>query len=341
MELTAGKLLSLRRMADRNGIFKMVAADQRPPIMQPIAEKLGVSKAPWKEVARFKGMLVDIMQNDSTAFLLDPFYALPASLDILSPQKGLVITLEDSNFIEYDGGRLSKDIDNWSVGKIKRIGGHAVKVLAWYRPDASPEVVQAQKDYVRKVGEDCAYFDIPFLLELLVYPLKQDAVQTKEYVEMTNKRTDDVLKSVEEFAKPEYGVDIFKLESPVNAKDADGSARVQTIFDEMARIAGRPFVMLSAGASKEQFLAVLGHAFKAGASGFLAGRSIWLEAFNHYPNWNRIEAELKSEASIYLKKISELADNCAMNWRTHNCYGTLGAKTQPVSSDFHRQYAKV
>jgi len=109
----------------------------------------------------------------------------------------------------------------------------------------------------------------------------------------------------------------------------------------MARIAGRPFVMLSAGASKEQFLAVLDHAFKAGASGFLAGRSIWLEAFDYYPNWNRIEAELKSESSIYLKKISELADSSAMNWQTHKCYGTLGAKTQPVSSVFHRQYAKI
>ena len=67
MELTAGKLLSLRRMADGNGIFKMVARST-PSIIQPIADKLGVSKAPWEEVARFKGMLVDIMQNDSTAF---------------------------------------------------------------------------------------------------------------------------------------------------------------------------------------------------------------------------------------------------------------------------------
>jgi len=328
-------------MADRNGIFKMVAADQRPPITGPIAAALNSEVAPWEEVARFKSMLVDVLQADSTALLLDPYYALPASLDILSSDRGLIITLEDSRFIETEDGRLSKDIDNWSVGKIKRIGGHAVKVLAWYRPDADKKIVTAQQDYVRRVGDACQHFDIPFLLELLVYPLKKGEVQTKDYVEMTDKRTEDVLKSVEEFAKPGYGVDIFKLESPVNAAQADGSAHVQSVFDEMARLAGRPFVMLSAGASKDQFLAVLEHAFAAGASGFLAGRSVWLEAFSHYPDWPAIEAGLKSGACDYLKKISALADTSAAAWHRHACYSPSGPKIHPVSPAFHSDYSDL
>ena len=41
-----------------------------------------------------------------------------------------------------------------------------------------------------------------------------------------------MLGSVEEFAKPDYGVDVFKLESPVNAADADGSSEVQAVFDD-------------------------------------------------------------------------------------------------------------
>ena len=73
----------------------------------------------------------------------------------------------------------------------------------------------------------------------LRYPLVKDAHQTKDYVEMQGKKADDVLGSVEEFAKPDYGVDVFKLESPVNAADADGSASVQAVFDEMGRLAGR------------------------------------------------------------------------------------------------------
>ena len=126
MQLTAGKLWGLRRMADNNGIFKMTAVDQRPPIKGPIAAHLGVDEAPWEEVARFKGLLVETLQAQSTAMLLDPHYAIPYSMNQLSPTKGLIVTLEDSLFEESDGGRLSSNIDDWSVAKIKRMGGDAV-----------------------------------------------------------------------------------------------------------------------------------------------------------------------------------------------------------------------
>ncbi|MEM9794665.1 MAG: tagatose 1,6-diphosphate aldolase, partial [Pseudomonadota bacterium] len=279
MTLSPGKLWGLRRMADAQGRFKMTAVDQRPPIKNPIAAHHGTAVAPWEDVARFKTLLVETLQEASTAMLLDPHYAIPMGLDRFNPAKGLIVTLEDSVFEESAGGRLSSEIDDWSVAKIKRMGGDAVKVLAWYRPDAAPEICAAQQDFARRIGDACARYDIPYLFELLVYPLAGDTDQTKDYVEMKDKRSDHVLRSVEEFAKPEYGVDVFKLESPVNAADADGSEAVQAIFDEMGTLAGRPWVMLSAGAGKPEFKAILEHAYRAGASGYLAGRAIWLEAF--------------------------------------------------------------
>ncbi len=341
MQLSAGKLWGMRRMSDHKGIFKMTAVDQRPPITGPIARHLGVERAPWDEVARFKQLLVKSLQEDSTAMLLDPHYAIPKSLDDLSPEKGLIVTLEDSVFRESEGGRLSSSIDDWSVAKIKRMGADAVKVLAWYRPDASASVCHAQQDYVKRIGEDCCNYDIPFLFELLVYPLASDAHQTKDYIEMTGKKADDVLASIEEFAKPDYGVDVFKLESPVNAADADGSTDVQTIFDEMGRLAGRPWVMLSAGAGKAEFRNVLAHAFKAGASGFLAGRAIWLDAFNNYPDWDAIRLELEGGSAEYLAEISALADSEAADWREHPCYGGTGAVLAPADSEFRHAYAGV
>ncbi len=339
--LTPGKLWGLRRMADENGIFKMTAVDQRPPIKGPIAAHLGVDQAPWEQVARFKGLLVETLQAQSTAMLLDPHYAIPYAVDTLSPTKGLIVTLEDSLFIETSGGRLSSDIDDWSVAKIKRMGGDAVKVLAWYRPDASEEVNRTQQDYVKRIGEECARYDIPFLFELLVYPLATDTHQTKEYIEMQGKKADDVLASVEEFAKPDYGVDVFKLESPVNAADADGSVDVQAVFDEMGRLAGRPWVMLSAGAGKSEFSRVLEHAFAAGASGFLAGRAIWLDAFSGYPDWDRIKTDLESEAAQYMAQISALADAKAANWAEHSCYGAAGAQFNPANASFRHTYADL
>jgi len=340
MTLSPGKLWGLRRMADTQGRFKMTAVDQRPPIKGPIAAHHGTAEAPWEEVARFKTLLVETLQDASTAMLLDPHYAIPHGLDRFSPTKGLIVTLEDSLFEEGPGGRLSAEIDDWSVAKIKRMGGDAVKVLAWYRPDASAEVCAAQQDFTRKIGEACAAYDIPFLFELLVYPLAGDADQTKDYVEMRGKRSDHVLQSVEEFAKPEYGIDVFKLESPVNAADADGSAAVQAIFDEMGRLSGRPWVMLSAGAGKPEFKSVLEHAYAAGASGYLAGRAIWLDAFKAYPDWATMEAGLRGEARAYMDSLNVLTDAKATPWHAHELFGG-NAGFAPADASFRHHYDGV
>ncbi len=120
MELSPGKLWGMRRMADAHGRFKMTAVDQRPPIKNPIRAKRGTPEAPYEDVAGFKLMLIEELQDDSSAMLLDPHYALPGGMTLLSPAKGLIVTLEDSIFQETEGGRLSSEIDDWSVEKIKR-----------------------------------------------------------------------------------------------------------------------------------------------------------------------------------------------------------------------------
>ncbi|WP_295810402.1 tagatose 1,6-diphosphate aldolase [uncultured Nitratireductor sp.] len=322
MSVSAGKYWGLRRMADSAGRFKMTAVDQRPPIKNPIAKARGTAEAPYDDVARFKRLLVETLQEQSTALLLDPHFAYPRAIDVLSPRKGMILTLEDSVFDEVPGGRLSSEIDNWSVGKIKRAGGDAVKVLAWYRPDAAPEICRAQQEFTRRIGEACARYDIPFLFELLVYPLASDAEQTRDYVEMKTKRADHVLASVEEFARPEYQIDVFKLESPIAAGDLENTAiDTAELFREMGQLAGRPWVMLSAGAGKPEFEAILKHAYAAGASGYLAGRAIWLDAFAHFPDWNRIEDGLRGDAVAYMQRINRLTDQHARPWFDHPRFG--------------------
>ncbi|WP_316014073.1 tagatose 1,6-diphosphate aldolase [Roseobacter sp. HKCCA0434] len=343
MTLSPGKLWGLRRMADADGFFRMTAVDQRPPIKGPIARHHGTDEAPWEDVARFKTLLIETLQRESTAMLLDPHYAIPMGLDRLDPAKGLIVTLEDSLFEDTPGGRLSSEIDDWSVGKIKRMGGDAVKVLAWYRPDAEPEVNRRQQDFVKRIGEACARFDIPFLFELLVYPLASDDDQTREYVEMQGKKAGDVLSSVEEFARPDYGVDVFKLESPVNASDIPDtrSSEIQAVFDEMGRIAGRPWVMLSAGAGKPEFRNVLAHAYRAGASGYLAGRAIWLDAFAKFPDWDAMRAELDGDAVAYMRQINELTRAEATPWHAHEAYGPDGPRFIPSDASFRTGYGEL
>ena len=337
--LTAGKLWGMRRMADEDGLYRMVAVDQRPPIKNPIAAHYGTADAPYGDVAEVKAMLIEELQGEATAMLLDPHYAMPRGLHLLSPSKGLVVTLEDSVFRETPAGRMSSEIDGWSVEKIKRAGGDAVKVLAWYRPDAGEGASAHQHDFVKRIGEACARYDIPFLLEMLAYPLEGEADRTSDYRETTAKRADHVLGAVEEFAKPDYGVDLFKLEAPVAGEGApgpngEGAAEAQALFDEMGRLAGRPWIMLSAGVGKEAFVRVLEHAYAAGASGYLAGRAIWLDAFAHFPDWDAMRAALRADSVPYMRRINTLTSEHATPWHAHH-----GGETGLVPGDGSFRYA--
>ncbi len=344
--LSAGKLWGLRRMADAAGRFKMTAVDQRPPIIKPIAEHYGSAEAPWADVAGFKRMLIETLQSESSAMLLDPNYAIPAGIDALSPRLGLIVTLEDSRFTETPDGRLSQQIDNWSVGKIKRMGADAVKVLAWYRPDAPDSVCQKQKDFAKRIGEECHRHDIPYLFELLVYPLASDAEKGGDYQEMQSKRADHVLQSVEAFAAPDFGIDVFKLESPVAATDVpgvgnEGWQEIQALFDEMGRLAGRPWVMLSAGAGKAQFKSILTHAYRAGASGYLAGRAIWMEPFSKFPDWGAMRQGLCTESVDYMRELNTLTDATALPFDQHPVYGADGARLPVRDEGFRAAYGEA
>ncbi len=343
MILSAGKYWGMRRMADANGRFKMTAVDQRPPIKNLIRERRGTKEAPWEDVAGFKELLIRELQGESSAMLLDPHFAYPRGVTMLNPAIGMILTLEDSVFQDTPGGRVSAEIDDWSVEKIKRAGADAVKVLAWYRPDADAGVCRAQQEFTQRIGEACARYDIPFVFELLVYPLARDAEQTTEYVEMKSKRPELVLESVRTFADPRFGVDLFKLESPVAAEampphDAQVSADVQRWFDEIGKAAGRPWVMLSAGAGMSEFLSVLAYAYRAGASGYLAGRAIWLKAFQAFPQWDAISAGLQGEAVRYMRELNRLTDAGAIPWHRHACYGPSGPRVLPADAGFRHAY---
>ncbi|GGA94823.1 tagatose 1,6-diphosphate aldolase [Brucella endophytica] len=325
--LTLGKTRGLARLANREGHFCMVALDQRPPLFDAIAAARGIDKSavPFSDMITAKRLLVEKLAPHCSSMLFDPNYAIPAAIDVLPPDCGLIVTLEDHRTEETAGGRKSRVIADWSVEKIRRLGGDAVKVLAWYRPDASADVLEHQKDFVRKIGEDCRRHDIAYVLELLVFPFLGSAGHTADYVESPGKLPELVIESVREFAKPEYGVDLLKLESPLAASSLpprDGSEAVlaaQREFDAVGEIcagAGIPWVLLSGGAAPEKFELVLDYAYASGASGFLAGRTIWLNAIrSHFPDTDAVGKALSEEGVAVLNSLSALTTKKASRWK--------------------------
>ncbi|OYX15493.1 MAG: tagatose-bisphosphate aldolase [Rhizobiales bacterium 32-66-8] len=322
-----GKMRGLARLADADGHFRMVALDQRPPMFDAIAQarKIAKNEVTFADVCAAKRLLVEELSGHCSSMLMDPNFAVPAAIDALPPRTGLIVTLEEHRVEETQGGRKSRVIPNWSVEKIGAMGGDAVKVLAWYRPDADDDVIAHQKRFVREIGEDCRRSGLPFIFELLVFPFLGSAGHTADYVESPTKLPQLVIDSVREFAKPEYNVDLMKLESPLAAAALparDGSApslAAQMDFDAVGKIcrdAGVPWVMLSGGASRENFERVLEYAYAAGASGFLAGRTIWLDAVrSHFPDSDKVRNALRGDGIEILERLNRLTKNQASPWK--------------------------
>jgi tagatose 1,6-diphosphate aldolase len=310
-DLSPGKYRAISRMVDPAGRFKMVAVDQRAPLRAILKEALA-REATFEDMARLKRILVEELASESTAVLIDPEYGLPGALDVLPGAPGLIVTLEDSNFEVTTGGRKARVIPNWSVQKIKRLGADGVKFLVWYNHKADRAVVEHQHAIIRHLGEECARYDIAFLIEPLVYAHNEDPQ------DFARNRADHVIRSIEALSDPALGIDIYKLESPVDAAvladDPEGGSALTGMFRRMAAALPSPWVMLSAAADPEKFARVLDCAYAAGASGFLAGRSIWKSAAESYPDADAVRRKLRTVAVPYMRRLNELTDQRGAPW---------------------------
>jgi tagatose 1,6-diphosphate aldolase len=136
----------------------------------------------------------------------------------LAENVGLLLAIERSGY-EPSGPegreRRSALLEGWSVEKARRAGANAIKMLVLYRPDASAATNDQQQALVRQVGAECARFELPFLLELVGYPLGEPTADSPEYA---RRKPQIVMESAREFSRPEYGVDLLKLEFPADLK---------------------------------------------------------------------------------------------------------------------------
>ena len=130
-----------------------------------------------------------------------------------------------------------------------------------------------------------------FFLEFVGY---EEGGDEKSF-EYAKKKPEIVRASMEEFSKPEYGVDVLKVEVPVNMTYVPGSKAFKGFaaytrdeakehFRSAAAVAKKPFIYLSAGVSNEVFNETLELVAEAGVnfSGVLCGRATWADAIPVY-----------------------------------------------------------
>jgi tagatose 1,6-diphosphate aldolase len=341
MKISPGKFWSMRRLSDDNGLLKMLAMDQTGPIVNPIKAKRGVDTIPFNDVSDVKQAIAKHLAPHASAVLVDPPLGYATSIARIPPRTGLILATEWATWVVTETGRKSSNIPQWDAGEIRKIGADAVKVNLWFRPDVSDDVRKHQLAYLQSVKDACAKADIVFLLEFLIYPYPSEDPNF-----VIQNRTKLVLEALSD---PEVmdpsGVDIYKLEAPVpvhNVPDPDGpgAAAIQSVFEKMANNLKRPWVLLSAGASPEDFLKMLRYAYRAGASGYLAGRAIWAPAFDKFPDMKAMEHELETAAVPFMQQVNELTDRMATPWMKHPSFNG-NVEMFPAGPDFAKLYGKA
>ena len=77
--------------------------------------------------------------------------------------------------------------------------------------------------WTERIGDECRANDIPFFLELVGYKEGMD----EKGAEFAKLKPEVVAKSMEEFSKDRYGVDVLKVEIPVNLQYVEGAQVLQ------------------------------------------------------------------------------------------------------------------
>ncbi len=352
-EISAGKLRGLMRLADEAGRFKMLAIDQRGSLIESLARSSGKPReqVTFEEIARVKNVVTKTLAPMATAVLTDPIYGYPYSIADIPGHVGLLLAYEETGYELVGRSRYTKLIEGWSAWKARAAGADAVKLLLYYHPDADEKARQHQQDLVRRVGQECAELDIPFLLETVGYALDGGSTNTPDYA---RQKPQIVIRSAREFSKPEYQVDVLKLEFPANLKycrefqsapfgrkDAEPVytlEEVKAYCRELNEAAGVPWVILSAGVDIEEFIENTRLAVEAGANGFLCGRAIWKEAVALYPDETKLAQALQTRARENFRQLNEIVERATPWFEHHRFGGRSHIRLQHQGEDWYRRY---
>jgi len=292
MKISPGKQNGLEAVSNDRGVIAAAAMDQRGSLMSAIAKDKGVDKKAVTNqmMAEFKEAVTRILTPHASAILLDPEYGLSAT-KVRAKNAGLLLAYEKSGYDNTQPGRLPDLLDHYSVRRIVAAGADCVKILLYYTPFDPPAVNETKHAWVERIGGECIASDVPFFLEFVGYEENVD----EKGIEYARKKPEIVARSMEEFSKPQYGVDVLKVEVPVNMAFVKGarSSKGESVytreeakehFRRAASMAKKPFIYLSAGVSNDTFNESLELAAEAATnfSGVLCGRATWKDGIPVY-----------------------------------------------------------
>lgn len=252
-----------------DGRMLIVAADQRNGMKAAVPDAPGGPESiTTGELADIKADLVRYLGNEAPAILLDSEVAVPGVVEsgVLSRNTALVIGLDASGFDEVDGLRYTRMVSGMTPLRARELGADVLKMLWYVRPDRqdlNSRVAQEIRDLIAA----CEDVGILLIVELLTYQLEgeSDEAYASAFPQLV---ADGAALAVA------CGSKVLKLQYP-------GSAEACEQVTVAAKNA--PWAVLSAGVDHATFVQQVATAVENGASGAMAGRSLWKDSLSYDP----------------------------------------------------------
>lgn len=300
MNSTTGQTRSLDDIAAEGGTFAIIAMDQRNTLRRMFTavgregtdQQLRDAKA---DVARALTPL-------ASGLLSDPTYGVPAITEAgaLAENCGLLVAAEPAERRSYNSEprvHLDPELNaRWVLDQ----GGDALKFFLQLRADrpksgpGEPDLVAEALAVCQAVIDDCRATGVPVVIENLIYRLPGQELDART-------REDAIIEAAR--ALNDLDIDLLKLEYPGSP---EGCRRLAEVLD-------RPWAVLSAGVPFAEFSQAMRIAFdEGGASGFIAGRSVWRETVE-LDGADR-QAFLTSVARPRLEELTAIAAAHAKPW---------------------------
>lgn len=328
MSLSPGKVKHMDALSNKSGVIAAAAMDQRGSLAKSIAQAKGVSQ---KEVTdemmqEFKTAVSRVLTPHASAILLDPEWGLPAA-KARAKNAGLLLAYELSGYDNTQPGRLPDLLPHVSVKRLKHeMGADAVKILLYYSSFDDPQINDIKHAFIERIGAECEAYEIPFFCEFVSYDPKGGDEKGLEFAKIKPRL---VKGAMEEFSKPQYKIDVLKVEVPINPVYVEGSSvfkgqaaysRKEALdhFRDAASVAKKPFIYLSAGVANHVFIENLSMAAESGTdySGVLCGRATWQEGVPVYATkgLHALEDFLSTQGVKNIEAVNQ-AITGAKSWR--------------------------
>lgn len=322
MVLTAQKRSLMEKVSDKNGVISALAFDQRGALKKMMA-KYQTEEPTVEQIVTLKTIVSEELTKYASSILLDPEYGLPAS-KARADEAGLLLAYEKTGYDASTTSRLPDCLDDWSVKRLKERGADALKFLLYYDVDGDEQVNRQKQAYIERIGSECKAEDIPFFLEILSY---DEGIADNTGVEFAKVKPRKVNEAMKVFSDDRFGIDVLKVEVPVNMKYVEGFADGEVVytkeeaakaFKDQEAASHLPYIYLSAGVSAKLFQETLVFAAESGAkfNGVLCGRATWAGSVQVYIEEGEAAARewLRTQGRKNIEELNAVLIKTASSW---------------------------